>query len=115
MPTVDLYSGTDYASIYYTTNTPYNNVGAFDPEKPTIIILHPLFLDSSWLDLQMGDFRLNKRYNMVAFDMRCCGRSVSRPTGRHDTWVEAADLAFCAQVSRNECIFLWDFHQYPIT
>ncbi|KAF9057489.1 Alpha/Beta hydrolase protein [Panaeolus papilionaceus] len=97
MPTVDLYSGTDYASIYYTTNTPYNNVGAFDPEKPTIIILHPLFLDSSWLDLQMGDFRLNKRYNMVAFDMRCCGRSVSRPTGRHDTWVEAADLAFCAQ------------------
>lgn len=98
MPYVDLYCSDDYASIYYTTNTPCGNVGGFDAEKPTIIILHPLFLDSTWLDQQFGDPRLNDQYNLVAFDLRTCGRSTCRPSGRHDSWVEAADLALCHQV-----------------
>lgn len=98
MPWVDLHSATDYASIFYTTNTFCYNVSAFDPEKPTIVLLHPVFLDSTWLDLQMGDPRLNKEYNMIAFDMRSCGQSTCRPSGQHDSWVDAADLAFCFQV-----------------
>ncbi|KDR83489.1 hypothetical protein GALMADRAFT_235659 [Galerina marginata CBS 339.88] len=97
MPTVDLHSKADYASIYYRTNTPHCNVGGFDPEKPTLVILHPAFLDSTWVDSQMGDSRFDNNYNIIALDMRSCGKSVCRPNGRHDSWVDAADLAFCFQ------------------
>ncbi|KAF8974713.1 alpha/beta-hydrolase [Flammula alnicola] len=97
MPYVDLHSKADYASIYYTTNALFSNVGGFDPEKPTIVILHPVFLDSTWLDLQMGDSRFNSQFNIIAFDMRCAGKSSCRPSARHDSWVDAADLAFCFQ------------------
>jgi len=98
MPYIDLQSADDYASIWYTTNSPFGNVGGFDPEKPTIIILHPTFLDSTWLHNQFGDPRLDSAFNLIAFDMRVCGRSTCRPSGRHDSWVEAADLAFAVQV-----------------
>ena len=40
MPYVDLVSGDDYASIWYDTNAPNGNVGGFDPNKPTIVMLH---------------------------------------------------------------------------
>lgn len=99
MPFVDLHSQDDFASIFYTTNTTFSNVSAFDPERPTIIVLHPLFLDSTWLDNQFGDPRLSGHYNVIAFDMRTCGRSRCRSSGRHDSWVDSADLAFCCQVS----------------
>ncbi|KAF9468857.1 alpha/beta-hydrolase [Collybia nuda] len=97
MPYVDFHSADDYASLYYTTNTPWSNVGGFDTEKSTVIILHPTFLDSTWLDNQFGDPRLNSTFNLIAFDMRVCGKSTARPSGRHDSWVEAADLAYCHQ------------------
>lgn len=98
MPFVDLHANDDFASIFYTTNTPRGNVSGFKPEIPSIIILHPFFLDSTWLEQQFGDPRLAKNYNIIAFDMRTCGRSICRPNGRHDSWVDAADLAFCHQV-----------------
>lgn len=98
MPYVDFGSEDDYASIFYTTNSYYGNVGGFNPENPTIVVMHPTFLDTTWLDNHFGDPRLNDNYNLIAFDMRCVGRSVSRHSGKHDSWVEAADLAFCAQV-----------------
>ncbi|KAF8803747.1 hypothetical protein BYT27DRAFT_7195087 [Phlegmacium glaucopus] len=96
MPYVDLHSEPDYASIFYTTNTEYHNVGGFDPDKPTVVLLHPLFLDSTWLNLQFEDPRL-KSYNLIAFDMRSCGQSSCRLDARHDSWVDAADLALCFQ------------------
>jgi pimeloyl-ACP methyl ester carboxylesterase len=98
MPYLDFESADDYVSIFYTTSTVQGNVGGFNPNLPTIVILHPAFLDSSWLSNQFGDPRLYEHYNLIAFDMRVCGRSSSRPSGRHDTWVEAADLALCFQV-----------------
>ncbi|KAK7060144.1 hypothetical protein VNI00_000908 [Paramarasmius palmivorus] len=70
MPYVDFFSDDDWVSIYYTTNSPFGNVGGFDPEKPTIMMLHPTFLDSSWLNDQFGDPRLDKNFNLIAFDMR---------------------------------------------
>ncbi|KAF5357664.1 hypothetical protein D9758_007460 [Tetrapyrgos nigripes] len=97
MPFVDIRSEDDYASIYYITNSPFGNVMGFDPGKPTIIMLHPMYLDSTWLCNQFGDPRLHQHYNLIAFDMRCCGSSTCRPSGKHDSWVEAADLAFCHQ------------------
>jgi hypothetical protein len=98
MPFVDLLSTDDFASIYYTTNSVFGNVGGFDPEKPTVCILHPTFLDSSWLYPQFNDPRLDSEYNLIAFDMRVSGKSECRHSGRHDSWVDAADLAYCAQV-----------------
>jgi pimeloyl-ACP methyl ester carboxylesterase len=98
MPYVDIHSTDDYASLYYSTNSPGGNVSGFDPAKPTIIMLPPLFLDSTWLDNQFGDPRLNESFNLIAFDMRVSGRSTCRPNERHDSWVEAADLAHFHQV-----------------
>lgn len=95
MPWVDISSPIDYASIYYTTNTYAANVSGFDPDKATIVVLHPIFLDSTWLELQLGDERLYKNYNLIAFDMRCAGQSHCRPSASHDNWVNAADLAQC--------------------
>jgi hypothetical protein len=98
MPYVDLIAKDDFASIWYSTNSPFGNVGSFDPQKPSVVILPPWCLDSSWLSEQFGDPRLDSDYNLIAFDMRVSGRSFSRPTGQHDCWVEAADLAFAHQV-----------------
>lgn len=99
MPFIDLHSKDDFASIFYITNTDFGNVGGFDPEKPTVIILHPMFFDVQWIDNHWGDPRIYQKCNLIAFDMRCSGRSVSRPSARHDTWVEAADIALCHLVS----------------
>jgi pimeloyl-ACP methyl ester carboxylesterase len=98
MPYIDLQSADDWASIYYRTNSPLNNVGGFDANKPTVVMLHGLFLDSTWMDNQFGEPRLSENYNLVAFDMRVNGRSSARPSGKHDSWVDAADLALCFQV-----------------
>ncbi|KAK7001978.1 Alpha/Beta hydrolase protein [Favolaschia claudopus] len=97
MPFVDIHSSDDFVSIYYTTNSFSGNVGGFNPQKPTVCILHPTFLDSSWLYPQFSDPRLDSEFNLIAFDMRVCGKSECRSSGRHDSWVEAADLALCAQ------------------
>ncbi|KAJ7590766.1 alpha/beta-hydrolase [Mycena floridula] len=97
MPFVDLDSSDDHASIFYSTNTRFGNVGGFDPEKPTIVMLHPTFMDSTWVAHHFNDPRLHDHYNIIAFDLRVCGRSTCRSSGRHDSWTEAADLAHCFQ------------------
>lgn len=99
MPFIDLHSKDDFVSIFYITNSEFGNVGGFDPEKPTVLILHPVFLDLQWIDNHWGDPRIYQNCNLIAFDMRCSGRSVSRPSARHDNWVEAADIALCHMVS----------------
>ncbi|KAJ2924947.1 hypothetical protein H1R20_g12153, partial [Candolleomyces eurysporus] len=88
MPYVDLYSKEDYASIYYVTSSTFGNVGAFDPEKPTIMILHPMFLDTTWLECQFGDPRLYSNYNLIAFDMRTISRYVIRQRWTYNTLEE---------------------------
>lgn len=98
MPYVDLYSSDDYASIYYRTSSDYGHVSGFDPDKPTIMILHPMFLDCTWLECQFGDPRLCDNYNLIAFDMRTVGRSKCHPNPKHDSWTDAADIALCHQM-----------------
>jgi pimeloyl-ACP methyl ester carboxylesterase len=98
MPYIDIVSPDDYVSLWYQTNALYSNVGSFDRAKPTVMMLHPLFLDSTWL-VQFYDTRLDSKYNIIAFDMRVCGKSKCRPSALHDSWVEAADLAYAHQVS----------------
>ncbi|KAI0068617.1 alpha/beta-hydrolase [Artomyces pyxidatus] len=100
MPYIDIAHGGDYASIWYVTNSPSGYVSSFNPDKPTIIMLHPFFLDSSWLDAQFGDPRISHHYNLIAFDARAAGKTISRPNGRQDAWTDAADLAYA-------CHALW--------
>ncbi|KAH9977632.1 alpha/beta-hydrolase [Lactifluus volemus] len=100
MPYVDIAQGNDFASIWYITNSPTGHVSSFDPNKPTLILLHPFFLDTTWLDNQFGDPRLDSDYNLIAFDQRAAGRTLSRPNGKQDAWTDAADLAFA-------CHALW--------
>lgn len=61
-------------------------------------MLHPLFLDSTWLHRHFDDPRLGTQYNLIAFDQRTMGRSRCRPSELHDCYVDAADLAFAMQV-----------------
>ena len=98
MPYVDIAQGNDFASLWYITNSPTGHVSSFDPEKPTVILLHPFFLDSTWLDSQFCDPRLSEDYNLIAFDQRAAGRTLSRPNGKQDSWTDAADLAFACHV-----------------
>ncbi|KAJ7122848.1 Alpha/Beta hydrolase protein [Mycena epipterygia] len=100
MPFVDLHSADDFASIHYITNSTFGNVAGFDPAKPTVCILHQTFLDSSWLHPQFSDPRLDDEFNLIAFDMRVAGKSECRASGKHDSWVDAADIAFCHQALR---------------
>lgn len=101
MPYVDIAQGNDFASLWYITNSPTGHVSSFDPDKPTVILLHPFFLDSTWLDSQFGDPRLNEDYNLIGFDQRAAGRTLSRPNGKRDSWTDAADLAFACHVRKN--------------
>ena len=100
MPYVDIAQGNDFASLWYITNSPTGHVSSFDPDKPTVILLHPFFLNSTWLDSQFGDPRLNQGYNLIAFDQRAAGRTLSRPNGKQDSWTDAADLAFACHVRK---------------
>jgi hypothetical protein len=110
MPYVDIAQGNDFASLWYITNSPTGHVSSFDPDKPTVILLHPFFLDSTWLDTQFGDPRLNEDYNLIAFDQRAAGRTLSRPNGKQDSWTDAADLAFACHVRKMSP----GFPSYPI-
>lgn len=100
MPWVDLQTPDDYASIFYFTTSITGNAGGLDPNRPTVILLHPIFLDSTWVDIQFQDLRLYTSFNLVAFDMRSSGKSKCRLNPLHDSWVNAADLALCMQVGR---------------
>jgi hypothetical protein len=98
MPYIDLVHGADTASIWYETNSALGTVSNFDPAKPTIALLHPMFLCSSWMSYQLHDFRLKSAFNMIAFDHRSSGSSYNKPSPAYDSYVQAADVAYCFQV-----------------
>ena len=99
MPWLDLVSRSDWCSIWYISNGKLGTTASFDVTKPTVLLLHPVFLDSSWLRAQLDDARLNEGYNLITMDSRCHGRTKSTPSGRHDIWSEVADVAFFCHVS----------------
>lgn len=100
MPYIDLLHPSDVVSIWYTSSSRMGTINSLHPGEPTIVMLHPLYLNSSWLWSQMDDPRLGGSYNIIAFDTRTSGKSMSTPSGMYDTWVQAADLALCFQVRR---------------
>ncbi|KAH9998107.1 hypothetical protein BJV74DRAFT_767974 [Russula compacta] len=97
MPYVDIAQGNDFASSWYITNSPIGHVRSFNPDKPTIIFLHPFFLDLRWLDAPFGNPRLDEDYNLIAFDQCTAGWTLSQPNGKQDSWTDAVDLEFACQ------------------
>ena len=54
-------------------------------------------MDSTWLETQFGDPRLNEDHNLIAFYRRAANRTLSRRNGKRDSWTDAAadsDIAF---------------------
>jgi pimeloyl-ACP methyl ester carboxylesterase len=98
MPYIDIVSTQSWTSIWYICNSPTGQTTGFDPVKPTILLLHPFLLDTTWLRAQLDNPDLSEKYNLIAPDLRCHGRSKSSLTGYHDLFVEAADLAFLHHV-----------------
>ncbi|KAI0253138.1 alpha/beta-hydrolase [Lactifluus subvellereus] len=108
MPYVDLPNAhDDYASLWYITNSPTGTVGGFDPAKATVLLLHPLFLDSAWLTAQFEDPRLSGCYNLIALDARHAGQTTSRLNGKQDSWTDAADLAFALEALCLPAVHVW--------
>ncbi|KAI0035623.1 alpha/beta-hydrolase [Vararia minispora EC-137] len=98
MPYVDLFTGDDSASLWYSTNAPDGMVSGFDSSRPTIIMLHPFALDSTWVVNYLDDPRIGLKYNIIAFDSRFSGKSQTKLSGKIDYWVQAADLAYACQI-----------------
>ena len=100
MPYIDLFHPSDVVSIWYTSSSQLGTVNSLPPNKSTIVTLHLLYLNSSRLWGQMNDPRLNSAFNIVAFDTRTSGKSMSTLSEVYNTWVQAADLALHFQVCK---------------
>jgi len=48
-----------------------------DPERPTVVLLHPRFFDSHFFGPQYRDSRLAKGYNLVAIDHHYHGQTIA--------------------------------------
>ncbi|KAI0260959.1 alpha/beta-hydrolase [Gloeopeniophorella convolvens] len=116
MPYVDLPTNyDDYASLWYITNSPTGTVGGFDCAKATVVLLHPLLLDSAWLSAQFEDPRLSNSYNLIAFDARHAGQTMSQLSGKQDGWTDAADLAFALETLCLPAVHVWACESFATT
>ncbi|KDQ13125.1 hypothetical protein BOTBODRAFT_33737 [Botryobasidium botryosum FD-172 SS1] len=89
MPYLEL-PGQD-VTLWYRTNVPGDNIAGWDHARPTVLLLHPPFLDSDLgLDPQFADPRLHRAFNLVAFDQFTSGRTRNPLHLARDTWVDAA-------------------------
>ncbi|GAA5889214.1 hypothetical protein JCM6882_000677 [Rhodosporidiobolus microsporus] len=82
------------ASFFYELSPP-----ALDPSKPTVLVLHPMWTDTSVVEQRFfplvdafnGDHR--GHFNRLAVDLRGHGRTTSLPFKGIDHWTHAADVA----------------------
>lgn len=90
MPTVSI---SHELELNYICNAPSNDPLRFDHSRPTIVLLHGCWVDSSWLKYHFNDPRLVDHYNLIGFDARACGQTKSPILPSRDSWVDASDLA----------------------
>ncbi|KAG8935095.1 hypothetical protein FRC02_008667 [Tulasnella sp. 418] len=83
----------DKIQLWYTTNLRNDNIAYLDRSKPTIILLHGMFLDTRFLAPQMADPRLKNAFNLIAFDSLSCGKTKNPVHSGRDLWCDAALLA----------------------
>lgn len=88
MPFLDL--SKDKISIWYITNLKNDNIANLDRSKPTILMIHGMFLNTRFLAPQFNDPRLSDNFNLVAYDMLSCGKTKNPVMPQHDLWCDAA-------------------------
>lgn len=88
----------DGIELSYRTNFPDDDVTRLDPNLPTILLLHPLFLDSTFVEPQFAHFRAG--YNLIAFDQVSAGQTRAPLDYTRDAWADAALLARAHELLR---------------
>ncbi|KIY42982.1 alpha/beta-hydrolase [Fistulina hepatica ATCC 64428] len=125
MPSVKIKASGGTLNVNYTISTPgLSSATTIDPKLPTIVFLHPVYIAQDIFHLQFADSQL-RRYNMIAYDLRCQGETTSKhPTqqwSRADAadelakFMEALKLPAChlVGVSMGSCIALQTSITYP--
>lgn len=83
-------------TLYYEINPCTQNPTL--PETPWLLIIHPLFQDSSCITNLSEDPILRENFNVIVFDDRYHGRSESAPSVSFDCYTQAADLAMAMEI-----------------
>ncbi|KAG8973452.1 hypothetical protein FRB90_009924, partial [Tulasnella sp. 427] len=91
MPFLDL--PRDKISIWYTTNLRNDSIANLDRNKPTLLILHGMFLNTRFLAPQFNDPRLSDNFNLIAYDAMSCGKTKNPVSPQNDLWCQAALIA----------------------
>ncbi|KWU45744.1 alpha/beta-hydrolase [Rhodotorula sp. JG-1b] len=76
--------------LYYEFRSAASDLG--DSTKPSVILLAPCFLDSTFLEPYVEALR--KDYAVTTVELRGQGRTIGGASPNYDYWVAAADLAF---------------------
>jgi len=87
----------DKIQVWYTTNLKGDNTANLDRSKPTVLLLHGMFLSSRFLAPQFNDQRLSGAFNLIAIDALSCGKTKNPVAPQHDLWSDAALIAICME------------------
>lgn len=91
----------DDVSLYWRSNLPNDDLSYIRSNpKPVILLLHPLFMCTDFLDAQFTDPLLVENFHLIAFDSVSYGHTKNprymSQVVHHDAWVEGAIIArFC--------------------
>ncbi|KAF8527054.1 alpha/beta-hydrolase [Gautieria morchelliformis] len=92
MPLFDAPSG---ARIHYMVPSSPDHSETIDPSKPTVVLLHPVFLDSHFFAKQYGDARLARGYNLASLDHHYHGQTEAELDDKpYDFNLVAEDLLY---------------------
>jgi pimeloyl-ACP methyl ester carboxylesterase len=63
--------------MHYIIPSSSRGASHIDPERPTVILLHPRFFDLHFFGPQYRDSRLAKGYNLIAIDHHYHGKTTA--------------------------------------
>ncbi|KAJ7638158.1 Alpha/Beta hydrolase protein [Mycena rosella] len=93
MPDVTLETPTGTMVFDYVISTPTNTSALrIDPTLPTVLFLHPVYVGKIIYHQQFADREL-RRFNLIALDLRCHGRTIGRAGPGYGREVAARDVA----------------------
>ncbi|KAF5379049.1 hypothetical protein D9615_005993 [Tricholomella constricta] len=114
MPMVAINPKTGPANVHYTISTPTcTSADKIDPQVPTVIFIHPVYIGQHLFQPQFSDPQL-RRFNLIAVDTRLHGGTEGRVSSDWRREDAADDLAaLMARMSMGACITLQTAVSYP--
>ncbi|KAJ7093499.1 Alpha/Beta hydrolase protein [Mycena epipterygia] len=92
MPDITIDTPTGTVVFNYIISTPtHTSAPRVDPALPTILFLHPVYLGKIVYHQQFADRQL-RRFNLVAFDLRCHARTIGKAGKGYGREVAARDV-----------------------